>query len=275
VEHKLTRLLQCHHCGFAAPQPSTCASCGAKDSFVPCGPGIERIAEEAAARWPEANVRAVASDTLDRPSAVQELIEDILDRTIDILVGTQVLAKGHHFPDLTFVGVVDADLGLSGWDLRAAERTHQLLHQVAGRAGRADKPGRVMLQTHDPAHPVMRALATGESEAFIESEIAAREALGMPPFGRLTALILSGSDEVAVIAAGRTLAAAAPRGEGIEVLGPAPAFMALLRGVHRHRFLLKTSRAQAPQPLVREWLAAVKLPSSVRVQIDVDPYSFY
>lgn len=275
VEHKLTRRLQCHHCGFAAPQPGSCSSCGAKDSFVPCGPGIERVAEEAVARWPGANVRAVASDTLDRPSAVQDLIDDILERRIDILVGTQVLAKGHHFPGLTLVGVVDADLGLSGWDLRAAERTHQLLHQVAGRAGRADKPGHVLLQTHDPAHPVMRALATGESDAFMESEIEAREALGMPPFGRLTALILSGPDEVAVIAAGRTLAAAAPKGEGIDVLGPAPAFMALLRGVHRHRLLLKTGRGQAPQPLVRDWLKAVKIPSSVRVQIDVDPYSFY
>ena len=275
VEHKLTRRLQCHHCGFAAQQPESCSSCGAKDSFVPCGPGIERVAEEAVARWPDANVRAVASDTLERPSAVQELIEDILAHRIDILVGTQVLAKGHHFPGLTLVGVVDADLGLSGWDLRAAERTHQLLHQVAGRAGRAEKPGQVMLQTHDPAHPVMQALATGESEAFIENEIMGREALSMPPFGRLTALILSGPDEVAVIAAGRTLAAAAPRGEGIDVLGPAPAFMALLRGIHRHRLLLKTDRGHPPQPLVRAWLDAVKIPSSVRVQIDVDPYSFY
>lgn len=275
VEHKLTRRLQCHHCGFSAAQPESCGACGARDSFVPCGPGIERVAEEAAARWPRANVRAVASDTLDRPSAVEELIADILDRRIDILVGTQVLAKGHHFPGLTLVGVVDADLGLSGWDLRAAERTHQLLQQVAGRAGRADKPGHVFLQTHDPAHPVMRALATGDSEAFIESEIAAREALAMPPFGRLTALILSGPDEIAVIAAGRTLAASAPRGEGVEVLGPAPAFMALLRGVHRHRLLLKTDRSRPPQPLVRAWLEKVRIPSSVRVQIDVDPYSFY
>ncbi|MGE3332543.1 MAG: primosomal protein N' [Rhodospirillaceae bacterium] len=275
VEHKLTRRLQCHHCGFSARQPESCSSCGAKDSFVPCGPGIERVAEEAVSRWPEANVRAVASDTLERPSAVQELIEDILEHRIDILVGTQVLAKGHHFPGLTLVGVVDADLGLSGWDLRAAERTHQLLHQVSGRAGRAEKPGQVMLQTHDPAHPVMQALATGESDAFLESEIMGREALAMPPFGRLTALILSGPDEVAVIAAGRTLAAAAPRGEGIEVLGPAPAFMALLRGIHRHRLLLKTDRGRPPQPLVREWLESVKIPSSVRVQIDVDPYSFY
>ena len=275
VEHRLTRQLQCHHCGFSARLPEACSSCGAKDSFVACGPGIERVAEEAAARWPDAVVRAVASDTLERPSAVQELVDDILEHRIDILVGTQVLAKGHHFPGLTVVGVVDADLGLSGWDLRAAERTHQLLQQVAGRAGRADKPGHVYLQTHDPRHPVMEALVSGDSAAFIESELASREVLGMPPFGRLAALILSGPDEVAVVAAGRALAAKAPQGDGIEVLGPAPAFMALLRGLHRHRLLLKTRRNIAPQPLVRAWLEGVKIPSSVRVQIDIDPYSFY
>ncbi len=275
VEHRLTRRLQCHHCGFAAGIPESCSSCGAKESFVACGPGIERVAEEAAARWPEATVRAVASDTLDRPSAVQELVDDILEHRVDILVGTQVLAKGHHFPGLTVVGVVDADLGLSGWDLRAAERTYQLMQQVAGRAGRADKPGHVYLQTHDPRHPVMEALVSGDGTAFIDSEIESRDVLGMPPFGRLAALILSGPDEIAVIAAGRALAAAAPVGEGIEVLGPAPAFMALLRGLHRHRLLLKTKRTIAPQPLVKAWLDGVKIPSSVRVQIDIDPYSFY
>lgn len=275
VEHRLTRRLQCHHCGYNAPPPKACPSCDAEESFVPCGPGIERVAEEAAARWPDAKVRAVASDTLDRPSSIAELIEDILSGRIDILVGTQVLAKGHHFPGLTLVGVVDADLGLSGWDLRAAERTHQLLQQVAGRAGRAEKPGQVLLQTHDPKHPVMQALCSGNGEAFISSEIESRKALGMPPFGRLTALILSGPDEAAVIASGRQLAAAAPRGEGFEILGPAPAFMARLRGRHRHRLLLKTRRDMAPQPIVTKWLGCVKMPSSVRVQIDVDPYSFY
>ena len=275
VEHRLTRRLQCHHCGYGARVPETCSACGAADSFVPCGPGIERVAEEAAARWPLANVRAVSSDVLERPSSVAELIADILARRIDILVGTQVLAKGHHFPGLTVVGVVDADLGLSGWDLRAAERTHQLLHQVAGRAGRADRPGRVYLQTHDPAHPVMQALLSGDEASFIASEIAARQSLAMPPFGRLAALILSGPDETAVIAAGRALAAAAPRGADVEVLGPAPAAMALLRGRHRHRLLLKTRRDTPLQGLVQDWLARVKVPSSVRIQVDIDPYSFY
>ncbi len=274
VEHKLSRKLQCHHCGFSAKLPEKCPSCSATESFVPCGPGIERVAEEAMTRWPDARIRAVASDTLERPSAIAELIADILDHRIDLLVGTQVLAKGHHFPALTLVGVVDADLGLSGWDLRAAERCYQMLHQVAGRAGRAQRPGRVLLQTHDPGHPVMQALATGDAETFLAQEIAGRELLAMPPFGRLTALILSGPDEIAVRETAKRLAAVAPQGEGIEVLGPAPAVMAVLRGQHRHRLLLKTARSTKPQPLVAEWLDRVRLPNSVRVQVDVDPYSF-
>ncbi len=275
VEHRLTKRLQCHHCGYNAARPKTCVSCGATDSFVACGPGIERVAEEAQARWPDAVVKMVASDTLDRPSAVAELINDILERRIDILVGTQVLAKGHHFPNLTLVGVVDADLGLSSWDLRAAERTYQLLHQVSGRAGRAERRGRVLLQTHDPAHPVMNALVSGNDDDFYSQESDARRMLAMPPFGRLTALILSGPDEIQVKAVGEQLANVAPRGEGIEVLGPAPAFMALLRGRHRHRLLLKTRRDIKPQPLVKDWLARLRIPSAVRVQIDVDPYSFF
>jgi len=275
VEHRLTKRLQCHHCGYNAARPTACSACGEKDSFVACGPGIERVAEEAQARWPDAVVKMVASDTLDRPSAVAELIDDILERRVDLLVGTQVLAKGHHFPNLTLVGVVDADLGLSSWDLRAAERTYQLLHQVSGRAGRAERKGRVFLQTHDPAHPVMQALASGDDAAFYAQESDARKLLTMPPFGRLTALIISGSDEIQVRAVGEALAHHAPRGDGIEVLGPAPAFMALLRGRHRQRLLLRTWRNVRPQALLQGWLERIKIPSSVRVQIDVDPQSFF
>lgn len=275
VEHRVAKRLQCHHCGFVAPRPEACPSCGKADSFVPCGPGIERVAEEAAGRWPDARVVAVASDTLERPSAMAALVEAIERGQIDIIVGTQVLAKGHHFPGLTLVGVVDADLGLSSWDLRAGERTHQLLNQVSGRAGRASKPGRVFLQTHDPKHPVLQALKTADADAFLEAETDDRRSLGMPPFGRLVALILSGMKEDAVRQAGQQLARAIPSAPDIEVLGPAPAFMALLRGRHRHRFLIKGPRNRLLQPFIRAWLGSVKLPSSVRIQVDVDPYSFY
>jgi primosomal protein N' (replication factor Y) len=193
---------------------------------------------------------------------------------VDLLIGTQIVAKGHHFPMLTLVGVVDADLGLGVGDLRAAERTYQLLHQVAGRAGRAERAGQVLLQTYDPEHPVIRALVADDRDGLIAHEMAERQAAGMPPFGRLAALILSSMDVGLLDRFARELARAAPAGPGILVLGPAPAPLALLRGRHRRRFLLKCRRDIAPQPLVRAWLAKVKMPPSLRLQVDIDPYSF-
>jgi primosomal protein N' (replication factor Y) len=193
---------------------------------------------------------------------------------IDILIGTQIVAKGHHFPMLTLVGVIDADLGLTGGDLRAAERTYQLLHQVAGRAGRDAKPGRVLLQTYNPGHPVMTALAEGARDRFVEEEAAQRRAGGWPPFGRLAALIVSGPDEAAVDTVAHRLGRSAPRFPQVRVLGPAPAPLARLRGRHRRRFLIKAPRGVSLQRLLSEWLAKVRPPSSVRLQIDIDPYSF-
>ena len=274
VEHRLIGKLQCHHCGFQVPFPSACPSCKAEGMLAACGPGVERLTEEVTALLPAARTAVMTSDTIAGPLAAAELIRRVQDHAVDLLIGTQMIAKGHHFPMLTLVGVVDADLGLHGGDLRAAERTYQLLHQVAGRAGRADRPGRVLLQTVEPKHPVMQALVAGDRDRFLASEAEDRRAVGMPPFGRLAALILSGSDAEAVDAASRGLARTAPHGEGIEVLGPAPAPLSILRGRHRRRFLLKCRRDIAPQPLLRRWLAQVKLPGSVRLQIDIDPYSF-
>ncbi|WP_299440370.1 primosomal protein N' [uncultured Rhodospira sp.] len=274
VEHRHRRMLQCHHCGYHAPLPETCPSCGAADALAACGPGVERVAEEVAARFPTARLVVAASDTLLGPAAAADLMERIEQGAVDIVIGTQVMAKGHHFPLLTLVGVVDADLGLSGGDLRAAERTFQLLHQVSGRAGRAERPGRVLMQTVEPDHPVMRALVAGDAETFLSVEAETRQVVGMPPFGRLVALIVSGLDERAVIDAGKALARGAPRAPDVEVLGPAPAPLAVLRRQHRHRLLLKAARSVRVQPLVRDWLAAVKLPPGVRVKVDVDPYGF-
>jgi len=239
-----------------------------------CGPGVERLSEEVAALLPAARTAMMTSDTITGPLAAAEFIRRVQDHEVDLLIGTQMIAKGHHFPMLTLVGVVDADLGLHGGDLRATERTYQLLHQVAGRAGRADRPGRVLLQTYEPEHPVMQALVAGDRDRFLESEAEDRRSAGMPPFGRLAALILAGPDAETVDGAARLLARGAPHGEGIQVWGPAPAPLAVLRGRHRRRFLLKCRRDIAPQPLLRAWLAPVKLPGSVRLQIDIDPYSF-
>ncbi|GIK99399.1 MAG: primosomal protein N' [Alphaproteobacteria bacterium] len=274
VEHRLAGRLMCHHCGHESRLPSACPSCAAEGSLAACGPGVERLAEEVASLLPKARIEVVTSDTVTGPAAAEAFVRRMQRHEIDLLIGTQIVAKGHHFPMLTLVGVVDADLGLHGGDLRAAERTYQLLHQVAGRAGRAAHRGRVLLQTFDPQHPVMQALVSGDRERFLEEEAEDRRRAGMPPFGRLAALILSAADPEAVDAAARALARAAPHGDGVAVLGPAPAPLAVLRGRHRRRFLLKCGRATAPQPLVRRWLKAAKLPSGVRLQIDVDPYSF-
>ena len=274
VEHRAQRRLACHHCGHAMPTPPHCPSCAADHALVPIGPGVERVQEEAAALFPDARRLVMASDSIPGPAAAAEAARRIEAREVDLIIGTQIVAKGWHFPHLTLVGVVDADLGLAGGDLRAAERTVQLLHQVAGRAGRAEAPGEVLLQTYAPDHPVMQALVANDLAAFLAEEKAQRAPGHWPPFGRLAALIVSSEDPQEAARAARDLGLLAPGGQGITVLGPAPAPLALLRGRHRHRLLLKAERGVAVQPVLREWLARAKLPPAVRVQVDIDPVSF-
>jgi primosomal protein N' (replication factor Y) len=274
VEHRFRGRLICHHCGFNTKRPVECPACGAQDSLVACGPGVERLQEEVKLHFPEARVMVLASDLIASPRAAQALIQQIAEHEVDVVIGTQIVAKGHHFPDLALVGVVDADLGLSGGDLRAAERTFQLLYQVAGRAGRTNGDGRALLQTYQPQHPVIAALASGQRERFLAAEKRARADAGMPPYGRLAALILSSEDETQVEAAARAIGAAAPHLDGVRVLGPAPAPLALLRGRHRRRLLLQTRREVDIQAVLQAWLEAVRLPNAVRLQVDVDPYSF-
>jgi primosomal protein N' (replication factor Y) len=274
VEHRAQKRLQCHHCGHTEPPPPICPECAAPGSLTAVGPGVERVLEEATELWPEARRLVMASDSIPGPAAAAEAARAIAAREVDLIIGTQIVAKGWHFPHLTLVGVVDADLGLAGGDLRAAERTVQLLHQVAGRAGRAEAPGRVLLQTFSPEHPVMQALVQGDLAAFMAAEAEGRRPGHWPPFGRLAALVVSSEDELEADRTARDLGHEAPRGDGIQVLGPAPAPLALLRGRHRRRLLLKTRRDIAVQPLLRDWLARVKVPNAVRVQVDVDPVGF-
>jgi primosomal protein N' (replication factor Y) len=274
VEHRLVNRLQCHHCGYTTRLPEKCPSCGAPGEMAACGPGVERLSEEIAELFPEARASVMASDTITGPRAAAEFVRAVEAHEIDIVIGTQIVAKGHHFPLLTLVGVVDGDLGLAGGDLRAAERSFQLLYQVAGRAGRADRPGKVLVQTADPDHPVMRALVAGDRDGFLAAEAEARRRAGMPPFGRLAALIVSSGDAGHADGTARALARTAPSADGVEVLGPAPAPLSLLRGRHRRRLLLKTRRGVDVQRLLRDWLARVPLSGDVRVQVDVDPYSF-
>jgi len=274
VEHRLVERLQCHHCGFNIARPRACPECKAEDKLAACGPGVERLAEEITARFPGITYTIAASDTVRSAGEAQALVKSIEERHVDLIIGTQIVAKGYHFPYLTLVGVVDADLGLSGGDLRATERSFQLLYQVAGRAGRADRPGRVVVQSYMPDNKVIKALAAADFDGFLAAESEDRRRTGMPPFGRLAGIILSASDAGIVDAAAQQLSRAAPRGEGLEILGPAPAPLAVLRGRHRRRFLVKAERSVNLQKRIQGWISHVRLPKGVRVQVDIDPYSF-
>jgi len=266
--------LQCHHCGYSCAPPECCPSC-ANTTLTSCGPGVERLQEETEKLFPEARIEVAASDTVNGPVKALKLVQRIENREVDIIIGTQIIAKGYHFPLLTLVGVIDADLGLSGGDLRAAERTYQLLYQVAGRAGRAEHAGRVILQTYMPEHPVVQALLLGDREHFIETETVAREKSLMPPFFRLAALIVSGQSETEVDDLVRLLALEAPKLDDVLILGPAPAPLSIVRGRHRRRFLVRAPKQFDLQSFVKNWLAKITIPKKIRVQVDIDPYSFF
>ena len=275
VEHRYHRKLVCHHCGYETHTPSACPQCGTPGALVACGPGVERVAEEFARVFPKARFAIASSDTMHGPLETQAAIRAMAKHEIDVVIGTQIVAKGHHFPQLTLVGVVDADLGGAEGDLRARERTFQLLHQVSGRAGRAEKPGLVLIQTRNPDDAVLRALAGSERDGFYEQERGYRERAHAPPFGRLAAIILSGYEGEEVREMGRALAKAAPSTRGLTVWGPTPAFYQILRGRTRERLLVQAERNVDVQAYLRTWLAAVKVPNAVRLTVDVDPVSFF
>ncbi len=280
VEHRSSGgRLHCHHCGFHAAMPKQCPSCDDIDSFAACGPGVERIFEEAKEHFPDARIMILASDSAESNEELKAMLTQIVEGEIDIIIGTQIIAKGHHFPNLTFVGVVDADLGLKGGDLRAAERTYQLLNQVAGRAGREAKKGRVLLQSWMPEHRIMKAMAGSGRDEFLSVESAEREAANMPPYSRLAAIIVSARDERLVQGVARDLGKTSPQGvteDGlrIQTLGPAPAPLARLRGKFRYRLLVRADKRINIQKTVAAWVGGVKVPSTVRVYIDIDPQSF-
>ncbi len=275
VEHRFRRQLACHHCGHTIPRPVNCPNCGAEDSLVPCGPGIERIAEEAAERFPDIRILMLSSDLIGSIADLRMRFSMIERGEVDLVVGTQLVAKGHNFPNLALVGVVDADVGLATADPRAAERTFQLLQQVTGRAGRQRDGGRGLIQTFDPEHPVMKAIVSGDREAFYAREMESRERQGLPPFGRLAAIVVSAKSQDEAVSYAKALARAAPLADGARVLGPAEAPLAVVRGRHRFRLLVKAKRTFDLQSFLRAWLEAAPKPrGSVRLSIDVDPLSF-
>ena len=276
VEHRFQKRLMCHQCGETAAMPPACPSCGVEGKLAAVGPGVERMAEEVTALFPEARVAILSSDLFGSARALKAKVEEIARGGADIIVGTQLVAKGHNFPKLTLVGVIDADLGLQGSDLRAAERTFQLMRQVSGRAGRADRPGEALLQTWQPEHPVIRAILSGDEEAFLREEAAQRRAAGVPPYGRMAGIIISDPDARVAFDVGNALARSTAMLEevGAEIYGPAPAPIARIRGRHRVRLLIKAPRQASIQPALAAWVAQVTLPRSTRLSIDIDPQSF-
>jgi len=275
VDHRFRRRLVCHHCGFSMPLPAQCPHCQATDSFVAVGPGVERLEQEAAELFPQSRILVLSSDLVESVERLREELEDVAEGRFDIIIGTQLVAKGHHFPKLNLVGVIDADLGLANGDPRAAERTFQLLHQVIGRAGREEGRGLGYLQTHQPEHPVLRALVAGDRDAFYTSEIELREKTQYPPFARLASLLITAGERTAAEFFARRLAAVAPRADEVRVLGPAEAPLAVVRGRHRFRLLVKAPRSFDLSAYLRRWLAAApKRKGNIRLEVDVDPQSF-
>ncbi len=277
VEHRFLKRLMCHQCGETKPMPEACPACGVEGKLAPVGPGIERLAEEAEATFPEARIAMLSSDLFGSARALKAKIEEIAEGDADIVIGTQLVAKGHNFPNLTLVGVIDSDLGLHGSDLRAAERTFQLMRQVAGRAGRADKPGAALLQTFQPEHPVIRAILSGDEEGFWRAEAAGRHAAGVPPYGRMAGIVLSGPEVGPVFDIGNVLARndAPLRQIGAQVFGPAPAPIARIRGRHRVRLLVKAPKGAPIQDAIARWIAPLRLKGDIRLTVDIDPQSFY
>lgn len=275
TEHRRVGNLVCHHCGYVTPIPKECPECHSETGLTACGPGVERVAEEVKFRFPTARVKILSSDITTNFAEVSQVIHEMEEGNVDILIGTQILAKGHHFPSLTLVGIVDADLGLMGSDLRASERTFHLLSQVAGRAGRGEKKGTVYLQTLYPENAVLQALVENNREKFLALEKKTRRLLKMPPFGKLAAVIVSGPNQEETEKTALWLGQTAPNNEFVSTLGPAPAPIFMLRNKFRYRLLLKTAKNIRIQDVLRDWLKRIKIPGRVRVEVDIDPYSFY
>lgn len=270
--HRAVGKLLCHMCGRTAPMPTKCPDCGGDVSMR--GAGLEKIAEEVSVRFPSARVALVSSDTISTRQSLERIVAKMESGEIDIVIGTQILAKGHHFPNLTLVGVVDADMGLFGTDFRAAEHTFQQLFQVAGRAGRGEFPGRVLLQTYQPQHPVLCAICAGDRDAFMAADMASRQSAKMPPFGQLIAVIVECQREDTLKKYCAGLAAAAPRAPGVKIMGPIAAGVYQIRNWYRMRFLVMGGPTTLLQPVVAHWLRAIKQPANMRVKVDVNPQNF-
>jgi len=274
IYHKSQKKLKCHQCGYVAAIPKQCHSCSNEESFIPYGPGIERLAEEVKELIPTAKIITLTQESFSNLKEAEGIINSIINREYDIIIGTQIIAKGHHFPHLTLVGIIDADLWGGGGDLREAEKTYQLIQQVGGRAGREISNSNIYIQTYNPEHPLILALASYNRKKFVEEEMKTRKDVYMPPYGRLAAIILSSKQEQKLIEFSTQMFKASPQSKHFTLLGPAPALIYKLRGKFRYRILIKTTRNINIQKYIHTWLANINIPSHIHLKIDIDPYYF-
>lgn len=273
VSHKEDGVLICHHCGYNHAWNNKCKDCGQEDSLMKCGPGVERIAEEVERILPQARIQLITKDTVQDMESAQKIVDRILQKEVDIIIGTQMISKGHDFPAIAVVGIVDADLGLGSADLRSAEKTYHLLTQMSGRAGRRES-GKAIIQTYYPESPILASLVAGNRDEFTDYEMQSRKMLEMPPFGKLAAIILSGTQEAKLHDFAKSMLRISPNAKGVMVLGPVKAPLAKIRNRHRYRFLIKANSEVSIQKYLSYWLGLIKIPASIRVKVDIDPYNF-
>ena len=274
VEHKKNNLLICHQCGIQQKLPEICDECSEKETFISCGPGVERLEEEILDYFPDIRIEILSSDTIQSSEIMNDFLKRIRNGKIDLIIGTQIISKGHNFKNLTLVGVIDADMSLSGGDLRASEKAFQVLHQVSGRAGRENKKGLVVIQTYDPKNQVIEALSKNNRDEFLKIESKHRKEINLPPFGKLAAIIISSKNQRELEAFSINLKKKSPSFQNVMILGPAPAPMYYLRGKYRYRFLIKSTKEVNIQKVIKDWVYKIKIPYTIKLVVDIDPYSF-
>ncbi|MBP7189738.1 MAG: primosomal protein N' [Rickettsiaceae bacterium] len=273
VMHKAKQKLECHHCGYSQDMVTDCIECGELDSIISCGPGVERIAEEVARIFPEAKIQLITKEEMKSESEIDAVLAKIQNHEVDILIGTQIITKGYHFPKLNLVGVVDSDVGFSGGDLRAAERSFQLLYQVSGRAGRENTKGKVLMQTFSPENAVIEFLKDHEFEKFIEYELDTRVSSNMPPVTKMAAMLISGPDESKIMIEAKKIVRISPRADKVRILGPVPALLSKLQNKYRYRILIIADRKIDIQSYISTWLSNYRLPGAMTMKVDIDPYN--
>lgn len=269
--HQSLNKLICHHCGSESKFNIACENCEEEDSFVTLGAGVERIHEEVKSLFPLSKTALMTSDSLNNQEESTKIIEKIINNEVDVIIGTQIIAKGHHFPNLSLVGIIDGDSSFNNANLRAGEKSFQLLTQVIGRAGREKHPAKIFLQSYNINNLVFKYIIEQNRDDFFNLEIQNRQIMQMPPFGKMIAIIFISKNEDLAINCGKMIVSHFPNQENIEIFGPAPMPISKIRKNYYYRVLVKSDKKLNIQKLINNIISSFKTPNQVRIKIDVDP----